>query len=247
MTSPTAGLVVPEAPSSFRNLTAEVRAAGLLERRLDHYSARIALTIGAFVALWCGFVALGHSWATLGLAALLGVASTQLGFLGHDAGHRQIFASPRANRLFGLVVANGLVGMSFGWWVPKHYAHHAHPNEIGRDPDIGLGLIAPPKESDRASGRRSLGGWLAYRQAEMFFPLMLLRSTGLFVTGIHDLIVRRNRAALTEGVLLAAHAGLYLTAVFWVLPPLQAVAFLAVHQAVLSIYLGCSFAPNHKG
>jgi hypothetical protein len=46
---------------------------------------------------------------------------------------------------------------------------------------------------------------------------------------------------------LAFHAALYLTAIFWVLSLLQGVVFLAVHQAVFSLYLGCSFAPNHKG
>ena len=50
-----------------------------------------------------------------------------------------------------------------------------------------------------------------------------------------------------EGFLLTSYAVLYLTAVFWVLPPLEAIAFVAVHQAVFSLYLGCSFAPNHKG
>jgi fatty acid desaturase len=38
-----------------------------------------------------------------------------------------------------------------------------------------------------------------------------------------------------------------LTAVLWVLSPLKALAFIAVQQAIFSLYLGCSFAPNHKG
>ena len=29
--------------------------------------------------------------------------------------------------------------------------------------------------------------------------------------------------------------------------PLQAVAFVVVHQGLFGLYLGCSFAPNHKG
>ncbi len=53
--------------------------------------------------------------------------------------------------------------------------------------------------------------------------------------------------SLSEGLLLFVHAALYVTVVFWVLSPLMAVAFIAVHQAVFSLYLGCSFAPNHKG
>jgi fatty acid desaturase len=35
--------------------------------------------------------------------------------------------------------------------------------------------------------------------------------------------------------------------VFLVLSPLQAVVFMAVQQGVFGFYMGCSFAPNHKG
>ena len=90
--------------------------------------------------------------------------------------------------------------------------------------------------------------WLDRRQAELFFPLMLLRSTGLYVSGFQDVVRRRrDRSVVAEGLLLVAHAALYLTVVFWVLSPLKAIAFIAVHQATFSLYLGCSFAPNHKG
>ena len=43
------------------------------------------------------------------------------------------------------------------------------------------------------------------------------------------------------------HAALYLSVIFWVLSPLKAVIFIVIQQAVFSVYLGCSFAPNHKG
>ncbi len=237
----------PRAGPDFQTLATQVRAAGLLDRRLGYYSVRIVLTIGAFAAGWAAFFAVGDSWATLGVAALLGILSTQLGFLGHDAGHRQIFRSRRANQLLGLLVGNGLIGLSFGWWVPKHHAHHAHPNEVDRDPDIAVGLVGAWSPTAGRSGARRLAGWMARREAELFFPFMLLRSTGLYVAGLQDLVRRRDRAAIAERVVLTVHAVLYLTAVFWVLPPLEGIAFLAVHQAVFSVYLGCSFAPNHKG
>jgi fatty acid desaturase len=235
------------APRDFRTLTMEVRAAGLLDRRLGYYATKIVLTLVAFAAVWAAFFAVGASWTSLAVAVLLGVISTQLGFLGHDAGHRQIFASRRANQLLGLLIGDGLIGLSFGWWVPKHNAHHAYPNQIDRDPDIDVGFVLAPSADEPAGGHGRLTGWLARWQAELFFPLMLLRSTGLYVLGAKYLFGRRDRAAFTEGFLLATYAALYLTAVFWVLPPLMAIAFIAVHQAVFSLYLGCSFAPNHKG
>jgi fatty acid desaturase len=233
-------------PGDFPTLTTQIRAAGLLERRLGYYWVKIVLTLVAFAAGWAGLFALSGSWAVLGVAVFLGIMSTQLGFLGHDAGHGQIFASRRVNRLLGLVVGNGLIGMSFGWWVPKHNAHHAHPNDVDRDPDIGVGLVGPPPSDGEAGGHR-LARWLERRQVELFFPLMLLRSTGLYLSGAKDLINRRDGGAITERILLAAHGALYLTAVLWLLPLGEAVAFIAVHQAVFSLYLGCSFAPNHKG
>jgi len=143
-------------------------------------------------------------------------------------------------------VANALIGLSFGWWVPKHSAHHAHPNELGRDPDIGEG-VALVSSGAPGNGRGSLASWLARWQAPLFFPLMLLRSVGMHVLGIKSLLRRRDRASAVEASLIVLHAALYLTVVLLVLSPLKALAFVAVQQAVFSLYLGISFAPNHKG
>jgi fatty acid desaturase len=143
-------------------------------------------------------------------------------------------------------VANALIGLSFGWWVPKHSAHHAHPNEVGLDPDIGEGVVLASSGAP-GSGPGSLASWLARWQAPLFFPLMLLRSVGLHVLGIKRLLGRRDRASAVEASLIVLHAALYLTVVLWVLSPLKALAFVVVQQAVFSVYLGISFAPNHKG
>ena len=76
---------------------------------------------------------------------------------------------------------------------------------------------------------------------------MVLRSTGIHVLSIQKLLRDRDRAAAVEGALLALHAALYFTCIFWVLSPLKAVVFILLQQAVFSVYLGLSFAPNHKG
>jgi fatty acid desaturase len=245
-------ILEPEVPverdetDEFRDLAIRIRDAGLLDRRPGYYGVKISLTVTACVAGWAALLLVGDSWWTLGVAAFLGVTFTQLGFVGHDAGHLQVFRSRRANHALGLAVANALMGVSFGWWVPKHSAHHAHPNEIGRDPDLGEGIVVCP-DAATDNGRRSVTRWLARRQAWLFFPLMLLRSIGLHVSGIRRLARRRDRAAAMEAALIALHLVLYATAVLLVLSPLRALAFVVVQQAVFSVYLGCSFAPNHKG
>ena len=232
--------------ASFRALALQVRAMGLLNRRSGYYRWKIGLTILAFLAGWALFVIVGNSWTTLAIAALVGLMFTQLGFIGHDAGHNQVFGTRRRNRLLGLTVGNVLIGLSFGWWVHKHNAHHAHPNEMGRDPDIGQGVpVASPDAP--GNGRHPVASWLTRWQAPLFFPFMLLRSGGMHVLGIKRLLRQRDHASAVEISLIMLHAALYLTVVLLVLSPLKALAFIVVQQAVFSFYLGISFAPNHKG
>jgi fatty acid desaturase len=238
--------VVDPSAAGFRALALQVRAMGLLDRRPGYYRVKIALTVVGFFAGWALLVVAGNSWMALAVAVLVGVMFTQLGFIGHDAGHNQVFGARWRNRVLGLAVGNALIGLSFGWWVPKHNAHHAHPNERGRDPDIGEGAVLAWPDAP-GNGRRPLASWLARWQAPLFFPLMLLRSAGMHVLGIQRLLRRRDRASAVEAAVLMLHAVLYLTVVLWVLSPLRALAFIAVQQAVFSLYLGISFAPNHKG
>jgi len=235
------------AATDFRALSLQVREAGHLDRRLFYYWPKILLTLAVFAAGWVALFVLGSTWATIGIAIFLGIMSTQLGFLGHDAGHGQIFASRRANRLLGLVIGNGLIGLSFGWWVPKHSAHHAHPNQSGLDPDIGVGLVDVSGVRENSDGHSRLAVFMSRRQAALFLPLMLLRSTGLYVAGVQDLLRPNDRARIGESLLLLFRTAVYLFAVLWVLPLPQAALFIVVQEAVFSLYLGLSFAPNHKG
>ena len=50
----------------------------------------MALTGGLLVGTWGLFVVVGNSWWQLFVAVLLAFVFTKLGFLGHDAGHRQM-------------------------------------------------------------------------------------------------------------------------------------------------------------
>lgn len=231
--------------SDYHNLARRVRAAGLLRRRPGRYAIRMALTGLGFAAGWAALAFAVRSWAVLALAAFLAVAFVQVVFLGHDAGHQQIFRSRRSNRLVGLAAGNVLTGISFGWWVPKHNAHHAHPNQVDRDPDIRTGVIAFTAEI--ANRRRGLGRVLVRWQAWLFFPLLTLEGIALHAASIQALARRRDRAAIAEGLLLLAHGVLYLGIIFWLLSPVRALAFIAIQQGLFGLYLGCSFAPNHKG
>jgi len=230
--------------SEFAELSRTVLRAGLMRRRRGYYTVKIALTIGAFVACWVAFGQLGDSWWQLFLAALLALISTQLSFIGHDAGHKQIFRGRRANDAVGLL-HSGLVGVSYGWWMGKHTRHHANPNHESEDPDLDIPALAFTGAQGRA--KRGFLRWMAKYQAFLFFPLLLLEGFVLHWDSIRTAWRGGIKLRNLERGLLLGHLVAYLVAVFLVLSPLQAIVFVAVHQGLWGVYMGCAFAPNHKG
>jgi fatty acid desaturase len=231
--------------SAYAQLLNRVRREGLLERRPVDYAIRIIINAGLLIGGWVAFVFIGNSWWQLLTAAFLAIVFTQTGFLGHDAGHRQIFRSRRANEIAGLLHGNVAIGLAFGWWVDKHHRHHAHPNQEGLDPDISIEAIVFTEAQLR--GRRGIGRWFARHQALLFFPMLLGEGIALHVAGIQALRQSSYRNRVLEAVLLGLHAAVYLTLVFAVLSPVRAVVFILVQQGLFGVYLGCAFAPNHKG
>jgi fatty acid desaturase len=239
------GASAPRRGSEYAELSRLVREAGLLERRPGYYAGTIAVTIGLLAAGWTAFVVLGNSWWQLAVAAFLAVVFTQIGFLGHDAGHRQVFRTRRASYVTGILLGNLGIGLSYCWWVDKHNRHHAHPNTEGADPDIAVGALAFSSAQARAS--RGLARLVFRYQAYLFFPLLLGEAVSLHVASVRALSRRAARRRCWERALITVHAAGYLTAVFLVLSPVKAVVFIIVQQGLFGLYLGCSFAPNHKG
>ena len=242
----TAGLL-RERGSDYASLSRQIRAAGLLGRARWHYALRIAATASLFAACWWIFVIVGDSWLALILAGFLGVASTQIAFLGHDGGHQQIAASRTGNTVVGLIAGNLLTGLSTGWWADKHNRHHANPNKEDHDPDIGEGVLAFTT-AHAASRTGRVARMITANQAALFFPLLSFEGLNMHIASVRWLVGGgHTKLRRTELLLLCLHLAGYVGAVVWVLSPLHAVAFVAVHQAVFGLYLGCSFAPNHKG
>jgi fatty acid desaturase len=127
----------------------------------------------------------------------------------------------------------------------KHNRHHAHPNTVDADPDIMLSALAFTGAQVRTSRP---GSRLVLRyQAYLFFPMLLLEAFSLHIASIRALARRSSRHRAWETALLAAHATGYLAVVLLVLSPVKAVVFILVQQGLFGLYLGCSFAPNHKG
>jgi fatty acid desaturase len=236
---------------SYHALSAQIRDAGLLDRTPRFYVGLLAgltLALGGLVA---GFVLLGDSWLQLLIAGGLGVVLTQFAFVAHEASHRQVLRSGPANDRLGRVLANGVVGISHAWWMSKHSRHHANPNKVGKDPDIEMDTVSFLPE--QAATRTGFLAALTRVQGWAFFPLLLLEGLNLHATSVRSLLqpvpgkARFDRATVLELTILAVRLSAYVAILFWFLPLGLAFAFLGVQLGVFGVYMGASFAPNHKG
>ena len=231
--------------SDYAALSRQVRQAGLLDRRLRYYAWKVTLTAAALALGWAAFAVIGNSWWQLADAVFLAVVFAQFGFLGHDAGHGQVFRTRRANAVLGLACGNLGAGFSYDWWTGKHNRHHAHPNTEGADPDIAMGAVAfSPAIARNGQGIQRL----VFRyQAYLLVPMLFLEALSLHASSIRRILGPGCRHRTWEAILLGVHFAAFLGGVFLVLPPVKAVTFIVVQQGLLGFYLGCSFAPNHKG
>jgi fatty acid desaturase len=169
-----------------------------------------------------------------------------MGFIGHDAGHRQIFRTRWKNDIVGLVHSNLLLGVSYGWWTNKHNQHHANPNHFDLDPDINVPVLAFSEEQ-ALSKQRFLQPMMKY-QAYFFFPLLSLAAFSLRMGSLRFLLLqKKGKFPPPEALLLVIHFVLYFGLLFYLLDVWQALLFIAVHQMLFGLYMGSVFAPNHKG
>ncbi|SOE04198.1 Fatty acid desaturase [Rathayibacter rathayi] len=232
--------------TEYSGLLSTVRDAGLLRRRTGFYYTMFGALVLALGGIVTGFVLLGNSWFQLLLAAALGIVLTQFAFLAHEASHRQVFESGKANDIAGRTLANLVVGISYSWWMNKHSRHHANPNVLGKDPDIERDVVSFTAED--AARSRGLYAWLTRRQGYAFFPLLLLEGLNLHLHGFRTVFGKgKVDKRWVEISMLVARVGLYLAVVFWALPLGMAFAFVGVQLGVFGLYMGASFAPNHKG
>ncbi|WP_284980066.1 acyl-CoA desaturase [Arthrobacter sp. fls2-241-R2A-200] len=244
--TPPRGIQPNPVVKSYSELLKSVKSAGLLERRSGFYVWVFAALVLLMAGTWLGFSLLGESWYQLLIAAAVGILCTQLSFLAHEAGHKQIFASRRANDWSARLLATAVAGISYSWWEQKHGAHHNNPNVISKDPDIKNNLLV--FHADAAAERKGRLAFLTKKQGWFFFPLLTLLGLSLQFDSLRFVFGKQTmRYRWVESPILIARLVALPLLAFSFLPLGMAFAFLGVQIMVYGFYMGASFAPNHKG
>lgn len=232
--------------SAYAELAATIKGMGLMSRRPGWYLARCLLLLAAYIVGFVALFTLGSSPWQLLVAAYFAVLFTQTAFLAHDGAHKQIFTSGSRNEWFSRVVGNLLVGLSYGWWMNKHSRHHANPNKMGKDGDIKPGAIVfTTEDASRHHGWRAA---VMSKQHWFFFPILTLAGADLHVNAVKAVLGGEPvKARGVEAALLAIRLIGFPVLVLIAAGPLMGLAFMVVQVALFGVYMGGSFAPNHKG
>lgn len=236
----------PPLVRTYAEVSKTVRQAGLLNRTRWFYALVGGVLALGFAGCIAGFLLLGNSWFQLLIAGALGILFTQVAFLAHEAAHRQILATGPANDRLARILGTAIVGMSYSWWDSKHTRHHANPNRVEKDPDIAVDTISfLAEDAARATGLQKL---ITRYQGWAFFPLLTLEGLNLHYQSVRYLLSPgKVKGRWLELGMLTARFAIVLVPVFWLLPLGMALAFMGVQLAVFGVYMGASFAPNHKG
>jgi fatty acid desaturase len=216
----------------------------LLEKQTRFYIFKFALTFGLLGLGGLCLFTINNPWLQMLNALFLGLASAQVAFLGHDAGHRQVARTARGNDLIGYFVANLVSGVCFTWWMDDHNRHHSHTNDLEHDPNLDYPVLAFDRK--QLAGKRGLKKFIIKHQKYFFFPILTLAGLNLKCGSVKFMLQNRFKTRTLEAFLIGIHYVLYfgLLAVllgWWALP------FIVLHQFSWGVFLGSVFAPNHKG
>jgi len=228
-------------------LRKDVVEAGLLNRQYGYYALKFIITFGTLALSYLLLATVDSFVFQLFNAAFLAFAIVQVGYIMHDAIHMQIFSDKRKNDFAGILTGALTVNVSSSW-ADAHLLHHKAPNHADLDPDVKMPILAFSEE--QALQKKGLATFLVKHQAFIWFPLLtsvaFIMRFGNTVTLVKNIRGKRWKFHLTEAVFLLAGCGLYFGVILNSLSFTQAIVFLLVSNVLTGLYMGTSFATNHK-
>ncbi|RKP08861.1 fatty acid desaturase-domain-containing protein [Thamnocephalis sphaerospora] len=196
----------------FRLLDDRLRTEGYYTTNYSSYVWEAFRQCCFFVsAIYLG-VAQPFAQAWLPSAILLAMFWHQASFIVHDAGHNSITHRRSVDHVIGALLADGMGGLSIGWWKKSHNVHHIITNHPEHDPDIQLVPFFALSERFFDSifssyHKKQLEWnrlWKAFSMVQhwLYYPILAFGRFNLFVQGwLHlafdeDVYMRRTEIAL---------------------------------------------------
>ena len=230
--------------SPYAELKRLMMQKGLLNKQPVYYTCKLLFTLGLLVLGLAFLLVVNSFWLQLLDTVYLAFVFAQIGLIGHDAGHRQIFRKVWKNDIVGLI-DNLVLGVSYSWWIGKHNRHHSHPNQVGFDPDIDLPLFSFTEE--QAQSRQKIARFVTKYQAYLYIPMSTLIVIGYRFISFRFVLQKKGKYPLIEGFLLITSLLLYFGLLLTRMGIWQAILFFTIHHMLLGLFIGTIFAPNHKG
>ena len=239
--------------SQYSELLNQVKEAGLLKKVPSFYIKRFIVISLASLSIWTAVAFIGASSSpivaaiALPLMILQGILAAQYAFIGHEAAHKQVFHSAKLNEAAGLVLANLLAGLSYGFWIRKHNKHHAKPNQIGADPDINIRVLAFMPE--QVGTKKNPERFITRNQGKLFPFLLMFTGFDLLLDSFLGL-TRKERPLgrrLLEFSLMLVRQITPIVVLLLLFPPLYAGVLWLAFMFAFGMFMGGAFAPNHKG
>jgi len=169
----------------------------------------------------------------------LGISYQQLGWLGHDYSHQQVFQENRKlNNFMAYFVGTVLSGYSVNWWKERHNSHHAITNVLEGDPDVdNLPLFVWSKDDIVRMSTIPFSEKIIPYQHYYFIPftfflkLIWNLQSIFFVTQAHN--KRLNEVAGYEKFTVILHyLWVFAVLIFWLPSVSAAVAFFFITELI---------------
>jgi fatty acid desaturase len=238
----------PDYSAAYAELRRIVIAAGLLKRRYGYYLALISFCFTLLIAsIALPFFLPASLWWSALASIATGFAMVQVGLIGHDAGHLEIFRETKKNWLLGQLCWSFSTGISFWYWNDRHNRHHGYTNDMDKDPDIqGGGPFAVAFTDEEAAARQ---GWrraiVKYQVVFVLIELLLYTFAFRAEGWLFAMRQLKSMRRVFEITLLTLNILLWLA--FIIVLGWRGLGIFFASNVIGSVYFAATVAPNHKG
>lgn len=238
------------------NLRKQLQEKGLLDKPTAKSWTKVIVLLAILGGLYTAHIALPLKIGLV-LLPVTALLTTTVAMIGHEGVHSSACKSKTGNLSLAALAFPLFSGLSMEYWRHKHNVqHHAHPNVVGRDPDIhSWPLTFSKEEYDTSSKPRQF--FQKYLQAYVFWPIItplvghLMRYDGLKYIVTAPFKAKKNRFSkiwLLDTALILAHFFLWLAlpimlGLAWQL----VVGFYVLLWAAVGVYLTAIFIVGHAG